>query len=130
MATSMNYQGQNMDTNVGSHFQIPVASLMLPNILSVLVAIPIFNKLVYPLLAKLGIRLGLLQRGGIGMLFASASMLWAGRLEWSRVEQCCTLQQRVGEVNGTLVSSMSIFYQIPQFTLIGVSEVFTVVAGR
>ena len=114
-----------------NNFTIPVASLSLFDILSVLVLIPIMDKLVYPLLAKFGIRPSQLQRIGFGMLLATASMVCAGGLELYRVKQCCMYQHRPSESNenGTEVANITIFYQVPQYTLIGLSEVFTSVTG-
>ena len=127
MNTSMIYQGKYMDIYLGKGFYIPIASLSLFNTLGVLILIPIVDKALYPLLAKCGIHLSQLQRIGVGMLVTTASMLCAGGLEFSRVDHCCILQNR-GD-NDTRVADISIFYQIPQYTLIGLSEVFTSITG-
>ena len=116
-----------MDIEVGNGVKIPIASLSLFDTLVVLILIPIVDTVLYPLLAKCGIRLSQLQRIGVGMLFTTASMLCAGGLEFSRVDHCCILQKR-GD-NDTQVADYSIFYQIPQYTLIGLSEVFTSITG-
>ena len=89
------------------------------------------DKLVYPLLEKFQIYPSQLQRIGFGMTFAAASMVYAGGLELFRVKQCCKYRQRKGHdnENGTEIANMTIFYQIPQYTLIGLSEIFTSVAG-
>ena len=127
MSTSMVYQGEYMDIEVGNGVRIPIASLSLLDTLGVLILIPIVEKVLYPLLAKCGIHLSRLQRIGVGMLIASASMLCAGGLEFSRVDHCCIWQKR-GD-NDTEVADLIIFYQIPQYTLIGLSEVFTSITG-
>lgn len=110
-------------------FKIPIASLSLLDTLGVLLMIPLMDKLVYPLLAKFDIRPSQLQRIGVGMIISTASMACAGGIEWLRVENCCMLQDR-GEKNLTNVSSLVIFYQIPQYTLVGLSEVFTSITGK
>lgn len=117
-----------MDINVHG-FKIPIASLSLLDTLGVLLMIPLMDKLVYPLLAKFDIRPSQLQRIGVGMIISTASMACAGGIEWLRVENCCMLQDR-GEKNLTNVSSLVIFYQIPQYTLVGLSEVFTSITGK
>ena len=119
-----------MDIEING-FLIPIASLTLFDILSVLVLIPIMDKLVYPLLAKFEIRPSQLQRIGFGMLLATASMVCAGGLELYRVNQCCMYQHRQndGNENGTEVANITVFYQVPQYALIGLSEVFTAVTG-
>ena len=116
-----------MDIYLGKGFYIPVASLSVFDILGVLILAPIAAKVLYPLLAKCGIHPSQLQRIGVGMLIATASMLCAGWLEFSRVDHCCIWQKR-GD-NDTRVADFSIFYQIPQYTLIGLSEVFTSITG-
>lgn len=110
-------------------FKIPIASLSLLDTLGVLLMIPFMDKLVYPLLAKFDIRPSQLQRIGVGMIISTASMACAGGIEWLRVENCCMLQDR-GEKNKTNVSNLVIFYQIPQYTLVGLSEVFTSITGK
>ena len=116
-----------MDISLGKGFYIPIASLSLFDILGVLIFIPVVEKVLYPLLAKCGIHLSQLKRIGVGMLITIASMLCAGGLEFSRVEHCCVWQKR--RDNDTQVANISIFYQIPQYTLIGLSEVFTIITG-
>jgi peptide/histidine transporter 3/4 len=126
----MIYQGEMMDINL-NNFQIPIASLSLLDTLGVLLLIPVMDKLVYPLLAKFEIRPSQLQRIGVGMVIATASMACAGGLELYRVDQCCIYQHREGDddKNGTEVSRLIIFYQVPQYFLIGLSEVFTSITG-
>ena len=63
-----------------------------------------------------------------GFLFAVGSMVVAGGVEIARLkEQNCT-NQTIGGENYT--ACMSIYYQIPQYALIGISEVFASVAGK
>ena len=131
MFTSMVYQGKYMDISFGSNVKIPIASLLLPDGIAVFVFIPIMDKLVYPMLSKHKIHLSKLQRIGIGMVIAASSMVCAGVIELYRTEQCCMEQQRSSDPNKTLViSNITIFYQVPQYTLMGLSEVFTLVTGK
>ena len=127
MNTSMIYQGEHMGIYLGKDVYIPIASLGLLDILGVLILTPITAKVLYPLLAKCDIHPSQLQRIGVGMLITTASMLCAGGLELSRVDHCCIWQKR-GD-NHTQVADISIFYQIPQYTLVGLSEVFTSITG-
>ena len=128
MGTSMVYQGKYMDIYIGKSLQIPVASLGILDTLGVLVLIPIVDKLIYPCLARFNFRPSQLQRIGIGMLIATASMVCAGGMEVFRIRNCCMFQSR-GDKN-IQVASISIFYQVPQYTLIGLSEVFASVTGK
>ena len=64
-----------------------------------------------------------------GFLFAVGSMVVAGIVEMKRRPDGdhCVIQN-IANVNYT--ACMSIYYQIPQYGLIGVSEVFASVAGK
>ena len=117
-----------MDIELGNSFKIPIASLSLLNILAVLLLVPIVDKLVYPLLGRFKIRPSQLVRIGLGMLIATSSIACAGVLELYRVRYCCISQLR-GTENNTQVANITIFAQIPQYTLIGLSEVFTSITG-
>ena len=65
------------------------------------------------------------------MIIATASMVCAGGLELYRVKQCCMYQHRQNDdnENGTEVANITVFYQVPQYALIGLSEVLTAVTG-
>ena len=122
-------QGQYMDIKLGNNFQIPIASLSIFLTLGLLILIPITDKLIYPCLARFNLRPSQLQRIGFGMLIATASMACAGGMEIFRIRNCCIFQPR-GDNNHTQVANITIFYQVPQYTLIGISEVFTCITGK
>ena len=63
-----------------------------------------------------------------GFSFAVASMVVAGGIETARrIDNNC-VNQTIGSEQ--YYACMSIFYQIPQYGLIGISEVFTGVGGK
>ena len=126
----MIYQGKYMDISLTSDFQIPISSLSVFITIAVLVWIPILNKIVHPFLAKCNIRLDKLQRIGIGMAITTLSMVCAGGIEMLRVDQCCMEQLRPTDNNATIVSNITIFYQVPQYALIGLAYVFTSLTGK
>ena len=119
-----------MDISLTPSFEIPIASLFVFDTIAVLSFIPIMDKIIYPLLTKCNIRLGRLHRIGIGMVITTLSMVCAGGIEMLRKEQCCKEQLRPPDNNITIVSNITIFYQVPQYALIGLSEVFTSVTGK
>ena len=66
-----------------------------------------------------------------GFLFATGSMIVAGVVEIERKESndnCYCTNQTIS--NKTYHACLSIYYQIPQYGLIGISEVFASVAGK
>ena len=114
------------------HFTIPAASLSIFDIVAVLTFIPIMDHVVYPLLQYCGLRFTPLRRIGGGMLLAAASVVVAGVIEMKRRntwEQGHFIVQRVFDENRN-ASSLNIFWQVPQFMLIGSSEVLTSITGK
>ncbi|KAJ0111014.1 hypothetical protein Patl1_00016 [Pistacia atlantica] len=122
MASLFVEQGAAMKTNI-SRFHIPPASMSSFDILSVAAFIFIYRRVVDPLVARLrktkSKGLTELQRMGIGLVIAIAAMVSAGVVEIFRLKyakkECRNCES---------ASSMSIFWQIPQYVLIGASEVF------
>jgi len=113
------------------HFTIPAASLSLFDIVAVLSFIPIMDHVVYPLLQYCGLRFTPLRRIGVGMLLAAASVVVAGVIETKRRntwEQGHFIVQCVFNENHN-ASSLNVFWQVPQFMLIGSSEVLTSITG-
>ena len=81
MQTSFLLQGLGMNLNVTDDFIIPPASLSLFDIVIILVLIPLMDRVIYPLFAKLKIRMTSLRRMGIGMIFAILSVIVAAQIE-------------------------------------------------
>lgn len=130
MQTSYLIQGTYMNLKIG-HLTIPVASLSIFDIIIVLLLIPVMDKIIYPFLRYCGINFTPLQRVGVGMLFAAASVLVAGIVEISRRKDA-KHQHYPQKVFGSWVNAseeINIFYQAPQFLLIGTSEVLTSITG-
>jgi len=117
-------QGTLMDLHVGkSSFEIPAASLSVFDTLSVIIWVPIYDQLIVPFARKFtGHRNGIttLQRMGIGLFISIFSMVCAAILELIRL-------RRVKENNYYDYEHMpmSVFWQSPQYFLIGAAEVFT-----
>ncbi|XP_032233552.2 solute carrier family 15 member 4 isoform X2 [Nematostella vectensis] len=124
-------QGLHMnliDISEGSH--IPAAWLTVTDVIFVLLLIPVMDKLIYPWLDRRGLRVSVLMRISIGFLFAVAAMVVAGGVEYKRrnVEMLRTVNQTINQKT-FIAADLSIMYQIPQYGLIGVSEVFASVGG-
>jgi solute carrier family 15 (peptide/histidine transporter), member 3/4 len=116
-------QGMVMDRRIGSSM-IPAASLSSFDVLAVFIFAPMYEKIIKPIscrFTKTEGGLTVLQRAGIGFIFSilaisSAAIIEARRLQIVRDE---------GVVHGTVAVPMSIFWQIPQYVLLGVAEVFS-----
>lgn len=62
------------------------------------------------------------------MLIASLSLLSAGIVEVARLRTKETVTNKISNLNVT-GRDISIFYQIPQFGLMGISEIFVLITG-
>ncbi|THG22612.1 protein NRT1/ PTR FAMILY 8.2-like [Camellia sinensis] len=117
-------QGERMNTHVGkSSFKIPPASLGIFDTLSVLFWVPVYDRIIVPVARKYtGHKSGLtqLQRMGIGLVISIFSMLSAGILELIRLKIV-----KKNNYYDLPEMPMSIFWQVPQYFLVGCAEVFT-----
>ncbi|OWF48094.1 solute carrier family 15 member 4-like [Mizuhopecten yessoensis] len=120
---------------------IVAAWFSLFDVVFVILLIPLVDRVLYPYLARRGRPITMVTRISIGMVFACLAVLLAGVVENQRLkhiylcdhdgQQFCTnftIQQKIGNENFD-AANMTVFWQIPQYALIGVSEVFTCVAG-
>lgn len=124
LATLSIEQGMTMDTVIGS-FNIPAASLSSFNVISVLVCVPIYDRVLVPVAKKItGIERGFseLQRMGIGLFLSIVCILGAAFVEMKRLQLARDLDPVDEE--GSAVA-MSILWQVPQYFLMGAAEVFT-----
>ncbi|CAN1853587.1 Protein NRT1/ PTR FAMILY 8.1 [Linum perenne] len=113
MSTMFVLQGNTMDQHIGPNFKIPSASLSLFDTLSVLFWAPVYDRLIVPAARNYtGHEHGFtsLQRQGIGLVISTLAMVVAGILEVARLQ---------------MTIPMSIFWQVPQYFLVGCAEVFT-----
>ncbi|XP_022764913.1 protein NRT1/ PTR FAMILY 7.2-like [Durio zibethinus] len=121
MASLFVEQGDAMKTTI-SNFHIPAAGMSSFDILSVATFIFIYRRVLDPIVARIKTKpkgLTELQRMGIGLVIAILAMVAAGVVELFRLKyankDCPSCEN---------ASSLSIFWQIPQYMLIGASEVF------
>ncbi|KAL4178491.1 hypothetical protein AMTRI_Chr13g82570 [Amborella trichopoda] len=117
MASLFVEQGAAMKTDIIG-FHIPPASMSMFDILSVAAFILFYRRFLIPCLHKIiknskGITE--LQRMGVGLIIAIIAMISAGTVEVMRLKYATEVDKP---------SSLSILWQIPQYVLIGASEVF------
>lgn len=126
MGTLFVLQGYTMDPHVGnSTFKIPAASLSIFDTLSVLFWVPVYDRIIVPVARRFtGHKTGLtqLQRMGIGLFISIFAMISAAILEVIRLKMV-----RRHDYYDYEYVPMSIFWQVPQYFLIGCAEVFTFV---
>ncbi|XP_060066618.1 solute carrier family 15 member 4-like [Ylistrum balloti] len=130
MQSTFFLQSERMNVMVGD-VKMPAAVLNIFNTVIILVLIPIIDRGIYPLLAKYGRSPSHLQRIGLGMILAALSVVVAGVLEIYR-------KQELSESGGIIqeladdkfnASTLSVFLQVPEFALVGASEVFASISG-
>lgn len=123
MSTMFVLQGNTMDQHMGPNFRIPSASLSLFDTLSVIFWTPVYDLVIIRLARKYtGHERGFtqLQRMGIGLVISIFAMIVAGLLEVIRLDYV-----RRNNYYDLETIPMSIFWQVPQYFLVGCAEVFT-----
>jgi peptide/histidine transporter 3/4 len=116
-----------MDRRVGAGgFDIPAASLSTFDTVSIIALVPVFDQGIYPLLARNGCKLTMLQRMGWGLAVSALAMVAGAAVEY---------QRRTVALGGDTVphtdppaAAMTVFWQTPQYVLIGASEVLASIA--
>ena len=116
-------QGMVLDTTIGS-FTIPPASLSTFDVISVIVWVPVYDRIFVPIARRFtGKDKGFseLQRMGIGLLISILAMAAAALLEIKRL----SIAKAEHLEHQKVAVPLSIFWQIPQYFLVGAAEVFT-----
>ena len=118
-------QATTMDRHVMGSFQIPAASLTVFFVGSILLTVPVYDRLIVPSAKKLlnnphGVTP--LQRIGVGLVFSVLAMVAAALTELKRL--------RVARSHGLVddpsaVLPLSVFWLVPQFFFVGSGEAFT-----
>ncbi|CAL5355792.1 unnamed protein product [Camellia sinensis] len=123
MASLFVEQGAVMKCTI-SNFRIPPAGMSSFDILSVALFIFMYRRVLDPLVSRIKKKpdskgLTELQRMGVGLVIAIMAMVSAGIVECYRRKYA-----RKDCLNCEGSSSLSIFWQVPQYAFIGASEVF------
>ncbi|XP_073292226.1 protein NRT1/ PTR FAMILY 5.8-like isoform X1 [Primulina huaijiensis] len=123
-ATFFTKQGMAMKRNIGTEFKIPPAALQSAITVAIILLMPLYDTCFIPLVRSLtGNEKGvtIFQRMGIGMLLSVVAMVVAAVTEKSRLEASKNREIKSKEVQFT------IFWLLPQYILLGISDIFTVV---
>ncbi|KAL5231682.1 hypothetical protein ABZP36_030458 [Zizania latifolia] len=123
MTTFSVSQATTMDRHIGSSFQIPAGSLTVFFVGSILLTVPLYDRIVVPVARRLsGNPHGLtpLQRIGVGLVLSIVAMAAAALTEVRRLR----VARDAAVPEGALVP-MTVFWLIPQFLFVGAGEAFT-----
>ncbi|KAG0484153.1 hypothetical protein HPP92_012237 [Vanilla planifolia] len=124
MSTMFVLQGDTLDPHIGPNFEIPAASLSIFDTISVILWVPIYDRVIVPAVRRItGHERGFTQltRMGIGLVISIFAMVAAGILEVIRLRMVARLD--LYDTDAFL--PMSIFWQVPQYFIVGAAEVFT-----
>ncbi|KAJ4839978.1 hypothetical protein Tsubulata_033153, partial [Turnera subulata] len=125
MTTFSVSQATTMDRHIGKSFQIPPASLTVFFVGSILLTVPIYDRIIVPIARKLLKNpqgLTPLQRIGVGLVFSILSMV-AGAL--TEVKRLRAARSHGLTDDPTAVIPLSVFWLVPQFFFVGSGEAFT-----
>nr|XP_043606749.1 protein NRT1/ PTR FAMILY 6.3-like isoform X2 [Erigeron canadensis] len=125
MTTFSVSQATTMDRHIGKSFFIPPASLTVFFVGSILLTVPVYDRVIVPV-AKRFLRhpqgLSPLQRIGVGLVMSTFAMVAAALIEIKRLH----MAQSHGLVDDpSKVIPLSVFWLVPQFFFVGSGEAFT-----
>ena len=119
-------QGSKMDRRITlpldyGTFYIPAASLNVINTFAIVALIPVYDKVLVPVLRKMGRPMTMLKRIGWGLAICVVAMFVSAAVEYRRLSLFRS-GKMLDEDEG--IVDMSVWYQVPQYLLIGASEIF------
>ncbi|CAH2033922.1 unnamed protein product [Thlaspi arvense] len=123
-------QGVTVDRKILPGLEIPPASLLSVIAISVLVSVPIYERVFLPiarLITKRPFGITMLQRIGAGMVLSSLNMVLAALVEAKRL--------RIAEEHGLIdkpdaTVPISIWWFVPQYLFLGIIDVFSLVGAQ
>jgi peptide/histidine transporter 3/4 len=126
-ATFFIKQGMTMKRNIGANFKIPLATLQSAITLSITLLMPLYDRnfiLFAQLITRQKKGINVMQRLGIGMVLSIIAMVIAVLVEMKRL---ATGRQMRNEGLRSEIVSISIFWLLPQYIHLGISDIFEVV---
>ncbi|XP_023641069.1 protein NRT1/ PTR FAMILY 5.9 [Capsella rubella] len=127
-ATFFTKQGMTMKRNIGSNFRIPPATLQSTITLSIILLMPLYDKILIPItkrIKKNGKGISVMERMGVGMFLSIIAIVIAAIVERKRLDISQKMKNLPDYDPETV--PLSIFWLLPQYILLGISDIFTVV---
>ena len=117
-------QGCQMNITIGNNWNFPIGSLSLVSTIVILLFVPITEHFIYPFFENtIHIQITTLKKIGLSFILCIMAMIIAAITEYIRRLQPL-IPNYYSTCDATLpVNNMSIFWQIPQFVLLGASRV-------
>ncbi|KAG1360838.1 protein NRT1/ PTR FAMILY 6.3 [Cocos nucifera] len=125
MTTFSVSQATTMDRRIGSSFQIPPGSLTVFFVGSILLTVPVYDRIIVPVSRRFtGNPHGLtpLQRIGVGLVLSILAMAAAALTEIKRLN---VARSNPNTIQKGATVPLSVFWLVPQFFLVGAGEAFT-----
>ncbi|KAJ4882793.1 Protein NRT1/ PTR FAMILY 5.8 [Raphanus sativus] len=124
-ATFFTKQGMAMKRNIGPNFKIPPATLQSTITLSIILLMPLYDKVLIPMAKKISKNekgITVMTRMGIGMFLSIIAIVIAALVERKRLK----ISKEI-KTSPNTTEPLSIFWLLPQYILLGISDIFTVV---
>ncbi|KAG6679900.1 hypothetical protein I3842_13G013200 [Carya illinoinensis] len=120
-------QGSTMNRAIGPHFQLPAASFQALLGITVMVVVPVYDRVLVPIARRFTGHLSgitLLQRIGIGLFLSSLNMAVSAVVEAKRVS--VAKEHNLLDSPKAMVP-MLVWWLLPQYILSGLADVFMLV---
>jgi len=124
-------QGNGMNTQIGS-IRPTAATVTVLDSISVIIFVVIYDLLLSPAFKRFGHPISPLVRIGVGYCVAILSMIVAGCVEIARLNVAAN--EGLTDVEPVFsdpatIPDMSVWWQVPQYVLVGISEVFAMIGS-
>jgi peptide/histidine transporter 3/4 len=123
-------QAASMNLKLSDSFTIPAASISSAAAIGTLISVPIYDKIIVPNMRKItGNERGIsiLRRISIGLTFSVVVMIVAALVEAKRLRMHEHEMLKTGETGETGQKTMSVFWLVPQYLILGFGDSFSLV---
>jgi peptide/histidine transporter 3/4 len=127
ISTLFNKQARTLDRSITSSFELPPAAIQSVGSMAIMAFVPIYDKILVRVVrnfTKHPTGITMLQRIGIGMVISVLTVVVSALVETKRLNIARDFDL-VDQPNATL--PMSWWWMVPQYILIGIGDVFTIV---